>query len=608
MKAKLFPLVVVSLMVGLSALVTACGPSADPVDASPAESGATEVVEAFYNWYVGYPGNVMAEGVYRSSEVLTPEFVQEIDELIASFEYGGYDPFLCAQDIPGDMVFDEAAVSGDEATVVVHEIWNPDTEFEQIRDLEVTLERVDGIWLIDNITCSQTPTASAPADPPEVTVEGFYGWYIDYARNEGNPAVDQAYRETGYLTPEFVEEVDELVASFENGGYDPFLCAQDIPAEFEVGSAIGTSDEATVVVHEIWNPGTEFELGHDVEVTLQLVDGNWLISGIACQGEREADLAYETVELPEAGLSVEIPEGWQRVDSEPVWTADGGTIELGVNWVDLEPPTEMEAALLPSPSQVLESSAVDVVWGSGRSFTIEVYGPAAEDEGQAPVEAYETHVLVSLEQSDGRRAFDFYASAPTWEEMTPLVSILDHLLYSAVPTAMAEEPTGEGEMVSGWQVFRDDEYGFQIQYPADWTFQEVELRYPELDAPIVRIIHFLPQEWADQMNAGGRPDPNNPIVAPLSLEVSEGSMEAYRQKYFEPAQSETVEIGGISVVRERDVAGDYYLLRTIFEHPLNEDLRVTMIDQISGFPMRIEGNEHIVTTMDQMMATFSFTR
>jgi hypothetical protein len=46
--------------------------------------------------------------------------------------------------------------------------------------------------------------------------------------------VDGAYRSSEYLTPEFVRKVDEIVASFDKGGYDPFLCAQDISGEFTV--------------------------------------------------------------------------------------------------------------------------------------------------------------------------------------------------------------------------------------------------------------------------------------------------------------------------------------------------------------------------------------
>ena len=47
-----------------------------------------------------------------------------MDEIIASFDKGGYDPFLCAQDIPGEFAIEKAVVSGDQASVIVHEIWN----------------------------------------------------------------------------------------------------------------------------------------------------------------------------------------------------------------------------------------------------------------------------------------------------------------------------------------------------------------------------------------------------------------------------------------------------------------------------------------------------
>ncbi|MGD2177241.1 MAG: hypothetical protein PVG71_05400, partial [Anaerolineae bacterium] len=77
---------------------------------------ATEVVQSFYDWYLGYPGHVMAEGAYRSSEYLTGSFIEKVDEIVASFEGGGYDPFLCAQDVPGNLIVDdEVARSGDMA-------------------------------------------------------------------------------------------------------------------------------------------------------------------------------------------------------------------------------------------------------------------------------------------------------------------------------------------------------------------------------------------------------------------------------------------------------------------------------------------------------------
>jgi hypothetical protein len=64
-----------------------------------------------------------------------------VDEIIASFDKGGYDPFLCAQDIPGGFTIEKAVVSGDQASVVMHEIWNPGTQYELVRDVTVVLPK-----------------------------------------------------------------------------------------------------------------------------------------------------------------------------------------------------------------------------------------------------------------------------------------------------------------------------------------------------------------------------------------------------------------------------------------------------------------------------------
>jgi hypothetical protein len=111
------------------------------------------VVERFYNWYLSYPGNVLAEGAHRSSELLTEEFVDGVDTTVASFQQGGYDPILCAQDVPGEFTVDGAVVSGEKATVVVHQLWNVGTEHEFAREVVVKLQMVDGSWLISDIIC-----------------------------------------------------------------------------------------------------------------------------------------------------------------------------------------------------------------------------------------------------------------------------------------------------------------------------------------------------------------------------------------------------------------------------------------------------------------------
>jgi hypothetical protein len=130
--------------------------AASEISLSPDEQNAQAIktVEDFYAWYLSYPGNVVADGAYRSSEYLTVPFVEQVDELVASFTQGGYDPFLCAQDVPGEVRLDEQVTrSGDEATILVREVWNPGTEYEMTTDVVVELEMADGVWKISNIIC-----------------------------------------------------------------------------------------------------------------------------------------------------------------------------------------------------------------------------------------------------------------------------------------------------------------------------------------------------------------------------------------------------------------------------------------------------------------------
>ena len=138
--------------------------------------------------------------------------------------------------------------------------------------------------------------------------------------------------------------------------------------------------------------------------------------------------------IAEAGLELDVPSGWQRI--EPVWAWAPTDVEgycVGVNWADLEPSMEPEAALLPSPSLVLDSVPVDLGWSSGHWLTVEVYAPAASGEGSeaAPiVQAFEMHALVVVNQGYGRRAYDFYASAPNADVLSTLDPVLDAMVSS----------------------------------------------------------------------------------------------------------------------------------------------------------------------------------
>jgi hypothetical protein len=154
MRSKKLHLYVVSVIAGLCVVLSGCGAAPAP-EASAAVEGPEAVVTNFYRWYTGYPGNPMVDRVYRSNEYLTGGLIEKVDGIIDSFDRGGYDPFLCAQDVPGEFAIEGAAVLGEEASVVVHGIWNPGTQYESTNDVNVSLRLVDGEWRIADVTCGR---------------------------------------------------------------------------------------------------------------------------------------------------------------------------------------------------------------------------------------------------------------------------------------------------------------------------------------------------------------------------------------------------------------------------------------------------------------------
>ncbi len=288
MSNKKLTQLIFTLAVVLSVIVAGCSQaSVQPqVVASGYMNNPKDIVQSFYSAYDAFPDS-LAERAYRSDERLTPEFIQRVDEIIDSFDQGGYDPFLCAQDIPGKFVYEDAVLSGTEASVVAHQIWNPGTAYESIHDLTVKLQMVDDDWKIDNVVCPGSAVVNplteiqSPKTPGQV-VQAFYGWYISYANSVGSPLADKMYRSSRYLAPEFVQRVDEIVASFDRGGYDPFLCAQDIPVKFIIGKVDVLSETASVELNKFWNLGTEYEMITYASVQLREINGRWLIDDVQC--------------------------------------------------------------------------------------------------------------------------------------------------------------------------------------------------------------------------------------------------------------------------------------------------------------------------------------
>jgi len=134
-----------ALLIFLSA---ACG-SALPgqVEAAQPDLGPTEAVEAFYEWYSHYPGNPLVDGALRMHTGVTEALLDKVYRVVDSFDdKGGYDPVLCAQDIPSSFTAELIDESGDSASTLVT------TSFEGHR-IFVGLQKLDGAWMIADITC-----------------------------------------------------------------------------------------------------------------------------------------------------------------------------------------------------------------------------------------------------------------------------------------------------------------------------------------------------------------------------------------------------------------------------------------------------------------------
>lgn len=229
---------------------------------------------------------MLQSGAYRENELLSPAFIAQVDEIVASFDRGGYDPFLLAQDLPHAIVVGEPVVEGDTATVQVDRYYAGGREPVY---MTVELARENGRWMIAAIR-PVAETAGAEGMSPEEVVEAFYTAWREMtlaaiAGDGESPLASQAYHDSIYLAPAFVEAVDAIVAGFDRGGYDPFLCAQDVPGQLAVEGVIHTTSGARVPVR------SDFA-NHAFVVELeQGEEGVWQIANVRCGGKPENNAA-----------------------------------------------------------------------------------------------------------------------------------------------------------------------------------------------------------------------------------------------------------------------------------------------------------------------------
>ena len=147
----------------------------------------------------------------------------------------------------------------------------------------LTFWLVAAVWLAAGLggcaVSAAAPPEVAVGDTPNEVVRLFYDWYLDYARfdpergTRNNPLVDGAYRDSRYLSPQFIRTIDEQLAGGEIR-FDPFLCAQDVPNAVDMIETSLTPDAARMTIRT--------GLGNTFAVFVEPVNDTWQITRVDC--------------------------------------------------------------------------------------------------------------------------------------------------------------------------------------------------------------------------------------------------------------------------------------------------------------------------------------
>jgi len=115
----------------------------------------------------------------------------------------------------------------------------------------------------------------------EAAMEGFFSDYLDYFEDPDtgafrNPLADRVFANRHYVTQDFIDKIDETIASFDSGGaYDPIVCGQDVPDYITFDDPLVSPGMVTYMIK------TNFEDQYFFVHLAKEVDG-WKINSINC--------------------------------------------------------------------------------------------------------------------------------------------------------------------------------------------------------------------------------------------------------------------------------------------------------------------------------------
>ena len=161
-----------------------------------------------------------------------------------------------------------------------------------------------------------------------------------------------------------------------------------------------------------------------------------------------------------------------------------------------------------------------------------------------------------------------------------------------------------------WRRYENAAYGVTVSYPSTWAHEELlpDPDQPPIGPELVKVMVFLmPQSMADAKAAQqGPPDPDAPVIAPITFEIVEGGETTFRSIFPSASTRETLTLGQCSFSREVvALANDLYLVRYVAQHPGRADTWIVITDPITGFTDRVEDNADMISLLPEILASLS---